>query len=1618
MADSLGLDLSVFNEKPKVELPDSYAQEQKQPTANKKPPEVVTNPTQYSKPNESVENVISNEVSNQDKLKTFIERYGDLNKLKKQYPDVGEKPLLLGLYTMARTEGIDMPIGEFAGATGYSGSKILKPVDEFRTFIASQIGNNPAGLKKLNSISDEKLTNDMWDIYKKDGTLPIHIKSTNDKKEFINEALQNPKDNGEEYLRNTIAPYYNLMMFLPQFIQHSSAKIGALIGGATDKEAEAFATEQRKQAEKYMPIPFAMKQTGETFLGYPADVFGKVMGKLFGLGDKGVDKIIDKDKHPLAHEIAKTLTFISMGALMHYGMKGGAKLIHDRDINQGLETFKKIKEDNPNIEIFAKDHPFAKIEEAIDKDPDITNKDLRKIFNDSIKEIKDTEAGKALSHPKIFKEYMKKLPEDIKAELEKIQNETPIREEIAKELSKEDKTLETATQEEVNRAWNRIWRREDTTETPINTDENQWANNWQEKVATDQKNKQELLNKWEEQQPSDPIAQNLSNVYKEEPNIDTTRPAEQGNILSSSQNKPPQGVEQVSDKLTANENKIAPEQSLEQKNIIEEKNLQNQPIDTTQQSQPDIMTQDVSEIKPEEIPDVINAATEKINQETKDINSQYHYDEVNEITPEEKEIMENVDVGELPTKGDIGDEIISETSSPTKTINKIDEVMKDPDISDDVKGLLRPIQEKIVRLGLIPSMIAEIGKNKPVTYMYNMWQKVKTYKNRGIREDLQFFDGDGLMTTINDNRKLRKAFADVDYTMDKEADSIIEKEKALAESEGKRFNYHSRGEVAQAKIESILDRHKLLPKEREMVKEFYDRVRKKYDIYHKLYKKDVLNSIKNRTEIYKNALDNINEKIINAETSEEFSQLKLEKERMEALLKNAYEEAKIIYGDVGYNPYYSPHLWDNKGRVALIYEKIRNKNGKVIGTELRKRKIYSIGDAVLSGIKEGSFNGYVKSLRKDFPSNDYIIKTRNNVNIEDVVGDQVANDVIGSFLLDRIVGKSGLSREDILDLKKTFYDHLRARGFAAHFLKRKNIGGYVTDKPIESLLSYVAGFHGSQAKKAFIDALEYMPEARSMEEMATANKYMHNLLRNEGQWDVLSGKVRGALFFRYLGGKISTPIRNMTQPYTMTVPYLIAQNKELNGKYNIADTYKTVALSQKDSLRIAKDLLSNNTKQILDNSKKWNLTTEEKNIILDLWNNGTFNSAMGELTGKTQTGFVHAGQKIIDILGLPFHFSDVSNRVTTALATYRLFKDKDLAHKAVLDTQFVYDKSNLPIALGGNDAGAALGRSAYALQSYFPNETRVWYSFLKKKQMLPFAISLATLGALGGAEAIPLIGYLSKKAEQKTGTDFWQKIKDQSNLAYTLLRFGMPGPAGLDLSGQFGGSIPGMNNYTVAQDQSLIEYLGTNLLGAIAGVLNDIDKSVKLANKGEYGRSAVKLLAPKSIQNIVDAYLGYKLGLQDTIGIPKHIINSNKKWQDTKYTKGEAIGKAIGFSTSKVSKMYDINTHAKLVKNYYKKRLDLIKGKVNRIIRDSPTINGKKNISPENKELIKKMINDYADMVKEKMKKGDINTLEYMQQMNAIKGILDSTFTRPLVNELLVSPATNKEVRKILQEEK
>jgi hypothetical protein len=396
--------------------------------------------------------------------------------------------------------------------------------------------------------------------------------------------------------------------------------------------------------------------------------------------------------------------------------------------------------------------------------------------------------------------------------------------------------------------------------------------------------------------------------------------------------------------------------------------------------------------------------------------------------------------------------------------------------------------------------------------------------------------------------------------------------------------------------------------------------------------------------------------------------------------------------------------------------------------------------------------------------------------------------------------------------------------------------------------------------------------------------------------------LRGLLFTNFIGGSVASAAVNLTQPLTMTLPYLSQFGGAVKAAARLLAAAKVAATGRADG-ELAEALRRAEADGIVSPQEIHHLQAE----------------AMGRLGNNPLL------KKAAFIWGSLFSLSEQFNRRVSFIAAYRTalaenIADPDkFAEKAVIETQGLYNKGNK-----ANWGRGAIGATAMTFKQfsthYLEFLTRMYKSGPEGKRAV--AVALAMLLLAGGAGGLPFADDLDDLVDtlaQAMGYDFNSKVAKRKFIAETL---GLGSVAG-EVATRGLSSLPGM-----PIDVSLRMGMGNLLPGTGLLLRSNTDRSSDVLELA----GAAGGLAKNAIEGGQKLLHGDVLAGVGTV-VPvaiQNLVKATTMWQTGEYrnTKGQkvmdvdevdAVMKGIGFQPAEVAResarMQQVQRSVALAKN-------------------------------------------------------------------------------------------------------
>jgi N12 class adenine-specific DNA methylase/tRNA1(Val) A37 N6-methylase TrmN6 len=480
------------------------------------------------------------------------------------------------------------------------------------------------------------------------------------------------------------------------------------------------------------------------------------------------------------------------------------------------------------------------------------------------------------------------------------------------------------------------------------------------------------------------------------------------------------------------------------------------------------------------------------------------------------------------------------------------------------------------------------------------------------------------------------------------------------------------------------------------------------------------------------------------------------------------------------------------------------------------------------------------------------------------------------------------------------------RSSMKRLIHRKGIAGFSEDAG-----RVLAGFVYSNARLTAGNAhLGEIDEAvteipKQQGELTDAAMQLREHIRNpEGGGSALGG----LMFAQFLGGSVASAMVNLTQPFTMTLPYL----SQWGG---IGKAGKRLAAAIRDAGK------ESTGDAQLDAALQW---ASDEGIVApqevhylqaQSQGKGALRAGDGTRAGNTRAHINNVMAKVSLGWGKLFAMAELANRRITFIAAYRTAVEEGrpnperFAQQAVSQTQGTYNSGNKP-KWARNTIGSLLMTFKQYSIAYLELLSRMAFagepgSKERAAGRRAALYMIAVLFLMGGADGLPFEQDLEDALDgilQRLGYNFSTKRSKQAFLTDVLGQGGAdfvlkgisaaPGMP-IDVAGRFGmgNLIPGTGLLTKKDSY-------TRDLGELAGPAGDLAKraftGAGKALGGDLAGAALDL-SPASVRNLAKGVDMLDTGsYRDTRG---YIVNHT--------TPSEAVMKMIGFQPNSTADVQD-----------------------------------------------------------------------------------------------------------------
>lgn len=473
-----------------------------------------------------------------------------------------------------------------------------------------------------------------------------------------------------------------------------------------------------------------------------------------------------------------------------------------------------------------------------------------------------------------------------------------------------------------------------------------------------------------------------------------------------------------------------------------------------------------------------------------------------------------------------------------------------------------------------------------------------------------------------------------------------------------------------------------------------------------------------------------------------------------------------------------------------------------------------------------------------------------------------------------------MSAEESAPYQEYLKKSLNNRSALKKMIERKGTAGYNEDA-VRTLANFIVSNARHASTQYHLNDMRKLAEAIDEEDQGDVKDQAVKL------WEYLTkpaeeaAKLRGYLFFHYLGGSLASGLVNMTQPVMMTAPYL-AQ------KVSAAKTMKYLISASKRSFNNL-DSFTGDLGVALRRAEEEGVTAPQEIHQL---------TAMATNKLFASNPAVNAGLKA---WGSLFATAEVFNRRTTFIAAFEIATERgenayDEAVKAVTETQGIYNKGNRP-----NFGRGMVGSTLFTFKQFTVMYLELFKRLPTKQRLLMMGILLMASGLEGlpfADDMEDLIDTLMQWAGYSWNTGAEVKQGAQAllgEMGSELVLKGISAVLPFDIHNRLGmqNLIPGtgvLKQSTNDKGRDVQDFFGP-----AGGLLSSLSNALTLTAQGLPGRGALAAM-PRAVQNAAQ-------GVEMAVSGSGH----DRYGRTTvPVSVPEAITKAIGFNPSRIAKESDI----------------------------------------------------------------------------------------------------------------
>lgn len=459
------------------------------------------------------------------------------------------------------------------------------------------------------------------------------------------------------------------------------------------------------------------------------------------------------------------------------------------------------------------------------------------------------------------------------------------------------------------------------------------------------------------------------------------------------------------------------------------------------------------------------------------------------------------------------------------------------------------------------------------------------------------------------------------------------------------------------------------------------------------------------------------------------------------------------------------------------------------------------------------------------------------------------------------------------------------RSALKRLIQRKGIAGFEKD-PVRVLATFLtSNARATAANYHFGDMLRAASEIpKEKGDVKDEAIKLIDYIQNPGDE---AASLRGLLFMHFLGGSVASAMVNMTQTFTMTLPYLAQFGGDVAGNL-------------KEAMGIASRRLFNKNAEVPEELKMALQRASDEGVVSP----HEIHMLQGE---SMRTGWFQNNRHMRalgKVWGSFFSLAEHFNRDVAFIAAYRSALARNLsdeqayefAKDAVSETQGLFSRANRP-----NWARGAVGATVFTFKQFSIG----YLEFLKRLPPRERAIALAVLWVFAGMSGMPfsddlddLIDTLAHMLGFAWDNKAGRRAFLTANLGRDAAGFIMNGVSAglpLDISGRMGMAnlLPGTALFDPAkQDKAreVLEFAGP-AGSAIQTYLRGVDRLHSGVGSAGDVLDLVGTVAPIAVSN---AYKAQQM-LQNGYAVD----SKGRRVVDT--DTGDAFSKALGFNPAVVA---------------------------------------------------------------------------------------------------------------------